>query len=363
MKQVSPTSVNTTLHPSHSKEMIDAFLQPLISLKAEEAREIDPAYATLWQAIESLYLAGGKRFRSYMTLLVFEAYSDEPLESIIPSAAAQELLHLAMLIHDDIIDRDFVRYGVKNVAAQYLDHYETLLKNGRDKEHFAQSAAMLSGDLLISEAFILITETQANPSAILSAQRLLAKAIFHVIGGELLDTEASFKGIAAAHPLVIAEQKTASYSFVTPFLMGAALAEAPQAQRELLQELGQQVGIAYQLRDDVIGVFGNEALTGKSSEGDIREGKRTVLIDEFYRRASQPQRAHFDSVFGHQDASSDDVASVRQLLIESGAKDALESMIEAYHDHSSTLIEQLTVDQAHKDAFRHLIQLCLQRER
>lgn len=363
MKQVAPTSVNTTLHPLHSKEMIDAFLRPLISLKVEEARTIDPAYASLWQAIESLYAAGGKRFRSYMTLLVFEAYSDEPLESIIPSAAAQELLHLAMLIHDDIIDRDFVRYGVKNVAAQYLDHYQTLLKNGRDKEHFAQSAAMLAGDLLISEAFILITETQANPSAILSAQRLLSKAIFHVIGGELLDNEASFKGIAAAHPLVIAEQKTASYSFVTPFLMGATLAGAPQAQRELLQTLGQQVGIAYQLRDDVIGVFGDEALTGKSTEGDIREGKRTVLIDEFYRRASAAQRAHFDTIFGNQEASSEEVMSVRQLLIDTGAKDSLEQMITEYHDHTSELIEQLTVDEAHKASFRHLIHMCLQRER
>lgn len=363
MKQVAPTSVNTTLHPSHSKEMIDAFLRPLISLKVEEARTIDPAYATLWQAIESLYLAGGKRFRSYMTLLVFEAYSNEPLESIIPSAAAQELLHLAMLIHDDIIDRDFVRYGVKNVASQYLDHYQTLLKNGRDKEHFAQSAAMLSGDLLISEAFILITETQANPSAILSAQRLLSKAIFNVIGGELLDTEASFKGIAAAHPLIIAEQKTASYSFVTPFLMGAALAEAPQDQRELLQTLGQQVGIAYQLRDDVIGVFGNEALTGKSAEGDIREGKRTVLIDEFYRRATPQQRTQFDNIFGNPDASSEEVGEVRQLLIETGAKASLEEMIETYYTHTTELIDQLTVDDAHKEAFRHLIQLCLQRER
>lgn len=363
MKQVASPSVTSTLHPLQSKEMVDAFLQPIINIKVNEARAIDPAYGTLWQAVQALYSAGGKRLRSYMTLIIFEAYSDQPLESILPTAAAQELLHLAMLIHDDIIDRDFVRYGVKNVAAQYLDHYQTLLATPRDHEHFAQSSAMLAGDLLISEAFILIAETQANPSAVLSAQRLLSKAIFQVIGGELLDTEATFRGIGAAHPLVIAEQKTASYSFMTPFLMGATLAEAPQQQRDLLQVLGQKVGIAYQLRDDVIGIFGNEKHTGKSTDGDIREGKRTILIDEFYRRATNDQRKQFERFFGNPTASNDEVQTLRQLLIKTGAKAAIETMIDDYQAATDTLIDALTIDAAHQSSFRQLIQLCLQRER
>jgi len=360
MKQGTRSSVKTPLHPTQSKEMIDAFLLPIIAMKAEEAAAIDPSYGALWQSIEQLQQAGGKRLRSYMTLLIFSAYSDQPLESILPSAAAQELLHLAMLIQDDVIDRDFTRYGVKNITAQYLDHYKNLPE--ADRTHFAQSSAMLAGDLLISEAFILIAETQANPTAVLTAQRLLAKAIFHVIGGELLDTEASFKA-DAAHPLVIAEQKTASYSFVTPFLMGATLAEAPQEQRDILQNLGHQLGIAYQLRDDIIGVFGKESLTGKSSEGDVREGKFTLMIDEFYRRASDEQRTHFDTIFGNAEANSKEIEIARTLLEESGAKQALEEMIEGYQEVSLSLLEQLSVNETHRQAFRHLIDLCLQREK
>ncbi len=89
--------------------------------------------------------------------------------------------------------------------------------------------------------------------------------------------------------MTIAEQKTASYSFVSPLTMGAILAGASEDQRDLLKHFGTSIGIAYQLRDDIIGIFGNEEVTGKSSEGDIKEGKRTLLIDEFYKRATEEQ--------------------------------------------------------------------------
>jgi len=362
MKHVGITPT-ITLAPTESKAKIDAFITPLLHQRTEEARRISPHYETLWQDIQKLYSAGGKRLRSYMTLMTFEAFSSQPVESILPAAAAQELLHVAMLIHDDIIDRDDIRYGVKNIAREYLDHYEELIEDTVDRRHYAQSAAILAGDLLISEAYVLLTETQADPAAILAAQRLLSRAIFQVIGGELLDTEAAFRGADAADPLVIAEQKTASYSFVSPFLMGATLAHATPAQLETLQRFGEQLGIAYQLRDDIIGVFGDEAITGKSTDGDIKEGKRTLLIEQFYSLADETQRATFDALFGHHDLSTSDVEIVKSLLIDSGAKQAVETLITAYQDHTHTLLTTLDIDDVHRASFSALIDLCLKRDR
>ena len=117
MNEAALPVISHVIQPADSKELVDAYLHPLISRRIDDARAIDPSYAALWQAIESLLFAGGKRFRPYMTLLVFQAYGHEPLERALPAAAAQELLHLGMLIHDDIIDRDAIRYGVKNVSA------------------------------------------------------------------------------------------------------------------------------------------------------------------------------------------------------------------------------------------------------
>lgn len=343
--------------------MIDQFLLPLLTQRTSEARSISPHYETLWQDIQSLYTAGGKRLRSYITLLTFESYSDRPVETILPAAAAQELLHLAMLIHDDIIDRDDIRYGVKNIARGYLDHYEEIIKDIVDRRHYANSAAILAGDLLISEASILVTETQTDKTTLIKTQRLLSGAVFQVIGGELLDTEAAFRGIDAASPLSIAEQKTASYSFVNPLLMGATLAQVAPDQLEVLQTFGEQLGVAYQLRDDIIGLFGDKEVTGKSVSSDILEGKQTLLIEEFYKRADETQRITFDALFGQRTLKADEIKTVKSLIVETGAKDAVEQLITAYHEHTNKLVDEFSVDDAHKAAFSDLISICLKRDR
>jgi len=362
MKNVNTTS-QTALAPAESKERIDAFVLPLLEQLTEQARRINPHYETLWQDIQNLYTAGGKRFRSYMTLLTYEAFSGASPEKVIPAAAAQELLHIAMLIHDDIIDRDVMRYGVKNVTQQYLDHYEELIGDTSDRQHYAESAAILAGDLLISQAYALVAETNVDPAIILKTQRLLSKAIFKVIGGELLDTEAAFRSSDSADPLVIAEQKTASYSFVSPFLMGATLAEASPIQHNILQTLGEQLGIAYQLRDDLLGVFGDTAATGKSTDGDIKEGKRTLLIEAFRSLATEAQATEFNTLFGRQDASAKDIKRVKALLIESGAKASVEKLIDEYKAYAQTLLQSLDIDKAHAESFSQLIALCLEREK
>lgn len=362
MKHSNITST-PVLVPTDSKHLVDNFLRPLLRQRIEQARRISPHYETLWQDIDKLYGAGGKRLRSYMMLLTFTAYSDQPVETILPAAASQELIHIAMLIHDDIIDRDEMRYGSKNIAREYLDHYEELIEDMGDRRHYATSAAILAGDLLISETYALLGETQANPVAIIESQKLLAKTIFQVVAGELLDTEAAFRGFDAADPLVIAEQKTASYSFISPFLMGAILAEASKEQQDILHKLGEQLGIAYQLRDDILGVFGDESKTGKSVDSDIKEGKRTFMIEEFYKLASDADRTIFSAVFGSHDATKDQIALAKQLLVKSGAKDAVESLINAYRDHAYVLITQLAISDAHRESFTLLVDLCVKRDK
>ena len=361
MKRVDATP-KTVLAPAQSKAMVDTFIMPLLSQLTEDARRISPHYETLWQDIQHLYGSGGKRLRSYMTFLTYEAFSHQAPETIIPAAAAQELLHTAMLIHDDVIDRDAIRYGVKNIASQYSDHYEELIDNPEDRQHYANSAAMLAGDLLISQAFILMTETKIDPALIIQSQRLLSKAIFRVVGGELLDTEAAFRGADAANPLVIAEQKTASYSFATPLVMGATLALANPMQLTILEKLGEELGIAYQLRDDLLGVFGNSKKTGKSSDGDIKEGKRTLLIEAFHTLATAHQKAEFMHLFGKHTATDEQIRRVKSLLYESGAKSTVEQQIDAYQEHAHLLLDTLDVDPQYYAAYSYLIDLCVKRE-
>ncbi len=355
-------STQKALAPVDSKAMVDAFIAPLLRQLTENARRVNPHYETMWQDIHYLYSAGGKRLRSYMTLLTYEAFGGLSLQRMLPAAASQELLHLAMLIHDDIIDRDVMRYGVKNMTQQYVDHYEELIDDTVVRRHYAESAALLAGDLLISEAYHVIAKADIEPTLIIKIQRLLSHAIFQVVGGELLDTETPFRGFGSTDPLVIASLKTASYSFISPLLIGATLAEASPIQRNILRKLGEQLGIAYQLRDDVLGVFGNASKTGKSVDSDITEGKQTLLIEAFRTSATETQLMEFNTLFGRRDASTDDIDRVKTLLAESGAKEAIEKCIIDYQEYCHSLLQSLDIDIKHREAFGQLIDLCVKRD-
>ncbi len=357
------TAIATVPSPQQTKEAIDQFILPLLEERQTQAEAMHPTFQTLCQDIARLYSSGGKRFRPYMTLLTYSAYSNDDTNNVMAAAAAQELLHLAVLIHDDIIDRDDIRYGVQNISGRYKEHYRKPLPEDAENTHFAEGAAILAGDLLLSEAYHLLQQAAVAPDCIGEAMTILHRALFAVIGGELLDTEASFRGETAAHPLLIAEQKTASYSFVLPLQIGACLAGASAEQREVLDQLAQTLGIGFQIRDDIMGVFGDSAVTGKSTDGDLQEGKRTLLIEEFYRLATAEQADEFNAIFGQHTATAEQLVRARQLIEASGAKVSIESMITEYQEKATDIVAQLQIDDHHRAAFTQLVAICLQREK
>ena len=151
------TASATLPQPTDVKAAVDASLAHFFEQRIAAAQSIDPSYVHLWTTIRHLSGSGGKRIRPYLTSLVYSAYSShESFEKVLPVATAQELLHLAMLIHDDVIDRDVLRYGTPNVSGSYDTHYETLIPEAKERRHFSDSAALLAGDLLISDGFASI---------------------------------------------------------------------------------------------------------------------------------------------------------------------------------------------------------------
>lgn len=361
---MSPTQTATsdTISLRDTKQLIDSYLQNYATTRRAESMPLGAGYASLWNAISSLISAGGKRFRPYMTMLSYLAYSDEKdTTPVTPAAAAVELLHIAMLIHDDIIDRDTMRYGVLNVTGQYESNYQNLLSEQIDRRHFAESAAILAGDVLLSESHAMLYRANVPAERLAKAHGVLANSVFRVVGGELLDTEAAFIPRNEVDALAIAAEKTASYSFVGPLLIGAHLAGASDEKISALTLLGNNLGIAYQLKDDLLGVFGDPAETGKSNDGDIREGKQTLLVQQFYASATDEQIARFDTTFGKSDADAESIAEVRELFDLSGAKAAIEQHIEQYANEVDTTLLSMQLSSAYHDAFVDLINKCLKR--
>ena len=218
-----------------TKTLTDSHIKRYCEERKVNARQISPRYVALWDSIETLLLAGGKRLRPHLLITAYMAYAEEgKLDDILPAAVAQELLHSAMLIHDDIIDRDDIRYGVKNIAGQYDALYTPFLTDTNERDHMSLSAAILAGDILLSDSHRMIRSVNRPQELVDQATEILSRGVFEVIGGELLDTEVAFLPAGVINAETIAKFKTASYSFMSPLTMGATLAGASEGELYLL---------------------------------------------------------------------------------------------------------------------------------
>ena len=346
-------------------ETIAGFFKGRIAM----ADELDRNYSDVWREIQHQVRSGGKLLRPKLLLLTYESLGGREPEAILPVAASLELLHMSMLIHDDIIDRDDTRRGIDNLAGVYKKKYATnnTLKSGRngpiDSDHFALSTALLAGDMLLSSCYELLNDTSIPADIRQRVTRQFGRSVFEVCGGELLDTQSSLAHISGKSALAIARYKTSSYSFVCPLVCGAYLAGADLAMVRMLQALGQYVGVAYQLRDDLLGVTGDAAVTGKSTESDIREGKHTYIVTQFDARASQDQKKYFWTEYGNESITPEAVESIKQLLDESGAIQSTEALIETYYAECDRLITDLAIDEAFKQKFQSFIDSATKRTR
>lgn len=302
-----------------SQGTVNKALVDFLAQKRGAAEHIHPSYKRLLDEVERVVFAGGKRLRPHLIFLGYGGYND----TIAKVAAAHEMLHIATLMHDDIIDRDDIRHNAPTIHHAYeIAHYEGLELDPADRRHFSMSAAILAGDLLISSAYALLGQAGLNEEDHRKAVHFISTGVFEVIGGELLDTEAPFL-TGDFDPMTVYRYKTAGYSFIAPLLTGAALSHRySENEMEDLREYATSLGIAFQIQDDTLGVFGESEATGKSTTGDLREGKQTLLIAEFKRRANEEQLSFFKQTFGQSNATDEDLLRLKEMLKESGALQA-----------------------------------------
>jgi len=355
------TTPPDTISLEAAKKLVDKTLEDFFATRIEKADTMHAAYTDLWKTASTLSRSGGKRLRPYVALLTYESVSGKPASDIISVASSLELLHLGMLVHDDIIDRDSIRYGVLNISGSYNETYKEFIPDARERQHFSDSAALMAGDLLLLGGHDLILEGRLSDGQLRIASNIYNDAAFVVAGGELLDTEASFRPPEAIDATTVGRLKTAHYSFITPLLMGACLGGASEKTCQQLQEFGENLGIGYQLVDDLLGVFGAESVTRKSTMNDLREGKKTFLVEQFELLATSEQRATFEQLFGKKTLSHSEADILRDLLIESGAKKSVETSITMYKNKALQILERLVMDSAHRLAFEKLVLQALDR--
>lgn len=353
----SDTSVTDLVSLPQTQAAVTELLLTFCDAELHRAGKLHPEYERLWRVIRDQVAAGGKRLRPYLALLSYQAFGGKDLEAMMPVAAAWELLHISMLMHDDIIDRDYVRHGKPNVAGYYQEHYRQF-GHEADRLHYAHSAGLLAGDLLISAAFRQVAVSGLIPELKETQSAIFYDAIFAVVGGELLDTEASFV-TEPADPLLIAEAKTASYSLVGPLLSGAVAANADLIVEAHLRSLGRILGIGFQLVDDMLGIFGDEKTIGKSVATDLAEAKRTLVLEEALSLMGPSDRERAEALLAN--PSEANVPELRNLIGATNVRQVIDDRLQEYRAQALGIIGDLPLTLESRSVFQKLVDTLLKR--
>ncbi len=323
-------------------------LTVFLDSKRDMLTAISPDTLVLLDSIRTL-VTGGKRMRALLCYWGWRgAGGGEDSSEIVTAGVALELFQAAALIHDDIIDRSDTRRGGPSVHRRF-----TLLhtKNrwSLDGEHFGHAAAILTGDLCLSfseEVFAGIGRTTAAGTR---ARKVFDLMRTEVMAGQYLDILEEVSGparpaeTAVQRAQAIIRYKSAKYSTEHPLVLGGALACAEEKLLAGYSAFALPLGEAFQLRDDLLGVFGDPAATGKPAGDDLREGKRTVLIGLTLAAAAEQEARFVDERLGSQELGDAEIERIRAIIVDSGALAATETLIEDYSATAFAALDSLAI--------------------
>lgn len=305
-------------------------LRRYLHARRAETAYIGSDYAALISALEDFVLNGGKRLRPAFAYWGWRAVADaEPDAHVLLLFSALELLQACALVHDDVIDDSATRRGRPTVHVHFAATHRDRQWRG-SAERFGISAAILLGDLALAWADDIVFGADLPADTQRRVRRVWADIRTEVLGGQYLDIVAEASASESISlPMNVATFKTACYTVTRPLQLGAAVAADRPDVQAIFDRLGTDLGVAFQLRDDVLGVFGDPKVTGKPSGDDLRSGKRTVLLAEAMELAdkSNPLAASLLRSSIGAPLTESQVAELRDVIESVGALAAVEQRI------------------------------------
>jgi geranylgeranyl diphosphate synthase type I len=309
-------------------------------------------------------VSGGKRLRAAFCTWGFRAVrpetTDAEVDGLVRAAAALEVLHASALVHDDFMDASDTRRGRPATHRAFEDLHREQGWTG-DPVQYGAAAAILLGDLLLSWADELLRRCGLPHDVVRDALSFFDITRSEVIAGQFLDVSVQARGDSdVEQSMRVLRYKSAKYSIERPLHVGAALAGATTATLEALSAFGLPLGEAFQLRDDLLGVFGDPAVTGKPAGDDLTEGKRTVLVALALETSPPADAKRLDAALGTS-LSEQEVAELRGIIERSGAHAEVERRIDVLTGQSLAALDHAPVDTGARQVLRELAAAATQR--
>ncbi|MGC3995823.1 MAG: polyprenyl synthetase family protein [Propionicimonas sp.] len=351
------------------RDAVGAELAAFLADRGDALRDLGPETGDLVELAEA-FTAGGKRLRPAFCCWGYLAAAGgtEVPDHVLRAAASLDLLHVSALVHDDVMDGSDTRRGLPSAHVQLAARHAASGRRG-DPDAFGRAGAILLGDLLLMWSVELFNACGAPAEALAAAQPLMAAVRSEVTGGQYLDITAQTRdpldarrnpASVLAQVRRVVEYKTARYTVVRPLQVGAALGGAGDDLLAGLAAYGSPVGRAFQYRDDVLGVFGDEAVTGKPAGDDLREGKLTVLIATTMANASDAAAARLDGLLGRR-LDDQELAEARSVIVDSGALAATEAEIAAAVADASAALASAPVPEPARTGLATLARVAAER--
>ncbi|MGK5113468.1 MULTISPECIES: polyprenyl synthetase family protein [unclassified Geodermatophilus] len=325
---------------------VSAALSGFLDVQRETLAAMDDALLPVVDEVRAL-ADGGKRLRPLFAYWGWRGVRPEgPTEddaAVLRAVAALEFVHASALVHDDVMDGALTRRGRPATHVGFAGRHGDGRLAG-DGEAFGVGAAILVGDLALVWSDELLRRSGLSPAALTRARAVWDTMRTEVTAGQYLDLLRAAGGLPGPQgALTVARYKSAGYTVQRPLQLGAAIAGAGPWATDAYTAVGLPLGEAFQLRDDVLGVFGDPAVTGKSADDDLREGKQTLLIALTEEATDDAGRRLLAELLGNPDAGTEDLDALRALIEDTGARTRVEERIAERTALARTAIAQAPI--------------------
>lgn len=336
--------------PGELRDRIEAALREFLSSAGDDLDAIGTELEPLTETAARFVLDSGKRLRPAFCYWAARAVGAPDSDANVRAAASLELLQACALVHDDVIDRSATRRGQPSVHEQFAALHAERGWVGEPGD-FGEATAILLGDLFLVWSAAMFATSGVDEAALRRARPIADAMRVELMAGQFLDVvEQARGGGSVDRALRVARFKAAKYTVERPLHLGVALGDGSAAAYTAFTAYGLPLGEAFQLRDDLLGVFGDPAVTGKPAGDDLREGKRTVLIALAVEAASTSGRDALERRLGDPDLDSAGVEVLRDVVTASGAAATVEAMIATRVDSALAALNEADFDETARAA-------------
>ena len=328
--------------------------------KEKEAAKISPLTAEMM----GIYLKfmGGKNIRGALTKLGYECFGGKDEKAILEASLMVEITHAFLLMHDDIMDQDSLRRGMPTIHTQYENLHQERYSKGNPK-HYGICMALDLGDAGFALSHLILADAKFSAEIKERVLRRFNEQILTTAFGQAIDILYEHQDkVAEEDVMKVHHYKTANYTITGPLQYGALFAGASGKEIQKIEKYGLPVGIAFQLRDDELGLFSDEEKLGKPIGSDIRENKNTILHLKSLELAGREDKKFLKYAYGNRNLMADEVRKVQEITMESGALSYSQKLARELVEKGKKFVPQITAHLGPQDTLYRMADFMIERE-